>query len=83
MTDRKSMIQYINKNIYHLKKKMKVEILQNLVINCHDKGKVIREKGEGTQILTKYIPDTVLVKLYNSVFNTIQLMENDIEKNYI
>jgi hypothetical protein len=83
MTDRTSMIQYINENIYHLKKKMKVEILQNLVMNCQDKEKLVREKGEGTQILTKYITDTVLMKLYNSVFDNIQLMENDIEKNYI
>lgn len=67
MTTRTSKIIYITNNLNELRLQSRKEILQIIINSYSISDEKIIEKGNGTEILYKYISDDLLDKIYKYI----------------
>ncbi len=75
MSRRGQELVYIGANIEYLTKPNRVEFLQ-ILINSSMNTKYIKEKGAGTQFMTKHASDELVHVLYNFVRSQIKKMDD-------
>jgi hypothetical protein len=69
--DRNNYIIYIYDHINEIKPKYRKELLQMILYSNIGDNKII-EKGNGTQIKYSDIPDTLLISIYNFIYNKLE-----------